>query len=520
MKKLKINVTQMFLWLITSVIALFLAGKWSTTKYYFDTDLLWHLKIGEDILNTGTIFLENTYTWLDGTIWTQQEWLFDIILHVIVANFGLAGFYAIHIVSQFSLISLSIKKNKYHFALLAPIVFLLMYYYIPFNNVNRPAEYSTYMFVIMMWLYDKRWKVKPLIYFLCGVLLANFHCGAAVPLLVMMGMLIVFDVILDLAYRNVGGETPTITKKFALQYLLSCGTFVLGLCVNPYGFKQVYNMFGVMGLNSTKYINEWKPFASSEYIPWIILFGIAISFGYGLLKHKWHKPHVRNILIMCAFLVLSLTSLKAFIMFFYLFIMYGYKYVDELLFGILSKLNIPEHIKFKNKKIPLRMELEYKKVMVKVLLPLCVVFAIFVSTYNQGSWENFMTHRRGRYVSDGSIARLKQIESDAEANGEEIRLLNAYVTGNYLLYYGIDCFIDARQQPYAKEFGWSSAVDDYFDTDKYSSDELNEFFDKYDFNYVISNREYNINWYMQQMGNSWTLIYSDKHEVYIWKRMG
>lgn len=520
MKKLKIDVKQLFLWTITILLSLFLAGKWSTTEYYFDTDLLWHLKIGEDILNTGTIFLENNYTWLDGTIWTQQEWLFDIILHIIVINFGLVGFYAIHIVSQFSLIGLSIKKNKYHFNMLAPIVFLLMYYYIPFNNVNRPAEYSTYMFVLMMWLYDKKWKMKPLVYFLCGVVLANFHCGAAVPLLVMMLMLVGIDIILNFAYMKVNGEEWTITKKFILQYLISCTAFVIGLFVNPYGFNQVKNMFGVMGLNSTQYINEWKPFSSSDFIPWIILFGIAISFGYALCKHKWHKTDVRNILIMCAFLVLSVTSLKAFIMFFYLFIMYGYKYVDELIWGLVCKLNIPNELRFKKFHLPLRAQLKGKKQIVRALVPLCMIFAIFVATYNQGSWENFMTHERERYVSDGSIAKLKQIETEEETSGGDVRLLNAYVTGNYLLYYGIDCFIDARQQPYAKEFGWSSAVDDYFDTGKYDSESLNTFFEKYDFNYVLCNREYNINWYMQQMGNTWSLIYSDDHEIYIWKRMG
>lgn len=510
--KLKIGV----IWVAFCAIALYLAGTWAVTKYAFDTDLLWHIKIGDDILKRGEIFLENDYSWLEGTIWTQQEWLFSIILYGTISLFGIVGFYALHLIPQATLLGLSLKKNKYHFMLLAPALFLLMYWYLPFNHVNRPAEFSTYFFVIMIFLYDKKFKLKPLVYFVCGVFLANFHCGAAVALLVLMGMMFGLDIVLNFLFLRMNKEPWTMTWKFALQYAISCVLFVVGLCINPYGFNQVKNMFCVMNLNSTQYINEWKPFCSNEYIVWIMLFAIAYSFGYGLHKHKWDKNETIKIVVMSAFLVLSLTSLKGFIMFFYIYIMYGFKYIDEMLYDACQRMNLKKELKIKKLHVSWPETLPGKRVIYSGMIVVSTIFAIIVASYNQGSMDKLINSVRNDYATEGAVAYLKQ----ASVQEDEFRLLNGYVTGNYLLYYNVPCFIDARQQPYSKEFGWSEAVDDYFDTNSMNTSEMDDFFEKYQFTHVLSNNEYGVNWYLQQRGDKWSMVYSDDEGNYIWKYMG
>ena len=504
------------IWISFFLIMMYIAGRWAVTKHGFDTDLLWHIKIGEDILAKKEIFLENTYSWLEGTIWTQQEWLFSIILYVTITLFGVTGFYALHIIPQFTLIGLSMKKNKYHFMILAPILFLMLYWYLPFNSVNRPAEFSTYFFVIMMWLYDKKFKLKPVVYFLCGVFIANFHCGAAVALLVLMAMMFVVDVFLNYLFLKTNHEPISVSWKFAIQYIVSCILFFVGLCINPYGINQVKNMFCVMNLNSTQYINEWKCFGSTNYIVWIMLFGIAYSFGYGLHKHKWDKDETMHIIVMSAFLVLSLVSLKGFIMFFYLFIMYGFKYVDGMLYDLCQKMNLKKEFHFKKIHVSWPDVLHGKDAVYSFAYFSAIVFAISVASYGKNSMDDLITSNRNDYATEGAIAYLKQ----ASASEEDFRLFNGYVTGNYLLYYDVPCFIDARQQPYAKEFGWSSAVDDYFGTDSKNTSDMDEFFEKYKFNYVLSNNECGANWYLQQRGNLWSLVYSDEEGNYIWKYMG
>lgn len=501
-------------YIVLFVGGLYVAGRYAVTKYGFDTDLLWHLKIGRDILEKKEIFLDNTYSWISGTTWSQQEWLFDVIVYGITSVFGIVGFYAMHIISQLSLLGISIKKHKYHFTLISIVLFLLIYMNLPFNSVNRPAEYSTYFFVLMMYLYDKQFKLKPLVYFASGIFLANFHCGSVVALIVLMGIMFASDIILNFIFLKTNKKPITMSWKFALQYIASCGLFFVGLCINPYGFKQITEMFNVMHLSSTQYINEWRPYSSDNYLVWIMLFAIAYSFGYALNKHKWNKTDTIRIIIMSSVLVLSLSSRKAFIMFFYLFIAFGYKYFDEMLYDFVQKTNLVEIIKVKTK--GLLKIIPPSQSMWKTLFVLCGIFAIGVASYNQKSMDNLINSVRNEYVSEGAMAFLKQ----AAADTDDFRLLNGYVTGNYLLYYNVPCFIDSRQIPYAKEVGDTTAVDDYFDTNSHNLSDMDAFFDKYKFNYVLSNEEYGINWYLEQRGTLWNLVYSDDEDNYIWEYMG
>ena len=58
----------------------------------FDVDLMWHIRGGEEIVRTGTISLVNNFSWIEGTIWTQQEWLFDVLIYLITRYTGRIGF--------------------------------------------------------------------------------------------------------------------------------------------------------------------------------------------------------------------------------------------------------------------------------------------------------------------------------------------------------------------------------------------------------------------------------------------
>ena len=494
-----------------------MSGKWAVTKYGFDTDLLWHLKIGEDIVATKSIFINNAYTWLQNTVWTQQEWLFDIMLYGIVSIGGIVGFYLIHLSSQFLYIKLSIKSNKYHFDLLALVVFLTMYMFLPFNQANRPAEYSTYLVVLMIWLYDKSFRTKPVVYFGIGVFIANFHCGAAVALLTIMGFIFAIDLVLNFAFNRMNHIPFTLTRRFIFQYIISCMLFIAGLCINPYGIKQVKNMFSVMNLNSTQYINEWKPFVTHSYLVWIMIIAIAISFGYALYKHKWEKDTTIHIALMSAFLVLSLTSIKGFVMFYYMFMMYGYKYFDEMIYDFLKRMNLSREFNFKKLHFSFPEKLPHKKMIYSFLFIVCLMFGTSVAVFNQKSMDNLVSLNETQYITDDTISELQTIAENKEGT---FNILNGYVTGNYLLYHDIPVFIDARQMPYSKEFGWSTAVDDYFDTNYNDYEAMDKFFDKYNFNYVICNGEYNINNYMQRVSNSWYLKYSDTDSgIYIWERV-
>ncbi len=51
---------------------------WCLTPVYSE-NIFWHLRNGEDILDTGTVRVEDPFTWtMRGREWIQQEWLAEV----------------------------------------------------------------------------------------------------------------------------------------------------------------------------------------------------------------------------------------------------------------------------------------------------------------------------------------------------------------------------------------------------------------------------------------------------------
>ena len=69
---------------------------------------------------------------------------------------------------------------------------------------------------------------------------------------------------------------------------------------------------------------------------------------------------------------------------------------------------------------------------------------------------------------------------------EDMHLYNGYNYGSYLLYQGIEVFIDSRaEQPYSPEFNENVTVFDDYAEVNYGSMSYMELFEKYDINYVL-----------------------------------
>jgi hypothetical protein len=150
-----------------------------------------------------------------------------------------------------------------------------------------------------------------------------------------------------------------------------------------------------------------------------------------------------------------------------------------------------------------------------LILSLSVLLSTSVFVSNKTDMSTFITNRQDDYVDSTALEYLQDISS----KNDDVRLFNGYVTGNCLLYNDIKCFVDTRQQPYSKEFGWCQALDDLFSTSKYDISAMNKLFETYDFNYAISNTECKIDWYMSQCDN-WEIVYtSDDETIRIWARI-
>ena len=89
---------------------------------------------------------------------------------------------------------------------------------------------------------------------------------------------------------------------------------------------------------------------------------------------------------------------------------------------------------------------------------------------------------------------------------KNIRLLNEYNYGSYLLFYDIPVFIDSRADLYTKEFNHKQDIfQDYMDKD------YNYIIKKYNITHIISKKDSTLNSFIQN--HNYNIIYEDKYFI-------
>lgn len=449
---------------------------------HFDSDILWHYKLGEEIIKTGRISLQDTFSWQPNLVWVQHEWLYDIILYGIIKIGDSIGFLLIYTLNMFLTLYIGNKMNKVNNNLLYTIIVTIVIIIIPKNMFNRPSEFSVWVLVLMVYLYNKDIKYKSMIYALVGLFIANFHGGVIITLLAAQMILILIDVVTD--YRN----SKHIDIKNIIEKLKYTLCFLAATLINPSGILLYKTIFKVSGLETTKFISEWHSL-STNYQLGVLIMLIVISLGYRCKSKDFLKDDNLKIGIIIAFLILGMVSQKGLLLFEYLWIIFGYRYLEEFLDQF-----------FKGYK------LNKKAIKIfKTITPALLVFFIFGSYTVLGqSIQPFNTYVN-RNVSINILNKLKELK--------DIKVLHDYNYGNWLIYNDIKCFIDSRQFPYESGLGNNRSLNDYMDAiNSHSSKKIKDFIKKYDFDYIVVSDNLDLDWYLENNSN-YKLLITDSIEV-------
>lgn len=462
------------------------------THGIFDSDLLWHYKMGEDIVHSHQIISENTYSWIEGTYWNQQEWLYDVIFYLIVSKTGLVGYQLMFAVCMTVIFYIGYRQNKNNIR--HPVLYFIVSGFIlaamPTNIINRPVWYSSFIFVFLFWVYEKQGLKRFIAYFLSGVFIANLHCGTVI----IAAAFLIIQFVLDIICRVlIDYKKGSLGFKYIGCRLSGIVLFLAGSCVNPLGPKQLLNMLRATRLGTLKYIQEWQPIEFDNFIQILTVMIILLSFGYAL-KHSWQSRDVMRIGIISAFLALALYSMKSSVVFIYLYIVYGYEYTENMLCDFILQFSEASDwdagIRFTKKSVV--------TAAVSGCAASCAVFSIVYGV----TFDKFVYDLQKKAIPDNMITYLQ------EHSGE--RLLHGYICGNCLLWNDIKVFVDTRQHPYAKEFGYASSMDAVCEM-KHTKDFeiMDDYFDEYQFTEVLSTQDFDIDWYMTQR-DDFKCIYSDE----------
>lgn len=461
-----------------------------------DIDILWHYKLGEEIIQNKCITLANNFTFLEGTEWLPQEWIYETILYLIASKLGMVGFFGLTFLNSVLLMCLALENvNKNVLFILS---YFLIWYSTPRNMGNRPSEFSVYLILLSIYLYNKNIdKLKKIILLLFGMLVANFHGGVILIISAIWFIMLANDIFFDIYDKN------KLRTKFYLSKALEFVLFIIGACINPSGFKLLSTIVKISTLNTTQYIAEWLP-TEVNYILGIVIVLITISFGYCIGKQGLKREDTQAMLINTGLLVLALHSQKAFLVFDAVWIIYGYKYLERLITDI-----------FKGK--ALRIAKIANKLFIVAPALLIVVTIASVSLIKEGvNTNNFNDY----VVSVSEQSSNEILNTIKDVYTDDTKILAGYKHGNTLMFNDIKCFVDTRQWPYSKELSKYSALDNlfYVETNLQDTEYIDSFLNKYNFDYIWTSSELDLNNYFKNNDKYILVMSTDTKEESLWKR--
>ena len=191
-----------------------------------DNDILWHFKLGENILQNGITNLD-LFSWQEGLHWISQEWLYDIYIYFISNYLGNIGFIFSMTLVSFIVGYLYFKENKNYQNFLILMVFYCFNLFFYKNGFNRPSLYSIIFISLMISnVFNENNKKKLLKFFLYSIIIANIHGGCLITCLLILGIVFLFDFILFLLNKN--------DKKNLLYDFLSIIITFIGGLINSY----------------------------------------------------------------------------------------------------------------------------------------------------------------------------------------------------------------------------------------------------------------------------------------------
>lgn len=268
----------------------------------FDSDFGWHLRTGENIVQTGTIPKVDTYTFTFlQTPYIYHSWIAEVVIYFF---FSLAGFWGISLLysgligASLTLLTDNFPFTKFELALFAAIelslVELIGY---------RTQTFSAFFFALTYWLtqpdslHQSKAPLKRLVLLIpLFFIWANTHPGF------LLGFpLVIFHLAIWL-----------VQNKKRLDYVKPV-TAIVSLCmavtlINPYGY-HLHLFLKQMLTNQTAslYIFDWTPFLDLVSVGDKFKFMVVLLFSltFLLTQKQWTKRF-----LLLVFFILMLRSTR------------------------------------------------------------------------------------------------------------------------------------------------------------------------------------------------------------------
>ena len=521
--KMKFNVLAIFCILIFS---------FALTPVTFQNDTYYTIKIGEHIVQTGQIDMQDPFSWHEDLPYTYNHWLYDVSTYLVYnlgENIGIGGVCALYIATiilsmilgiVLYYVSCKLCKNQ----VVAFLVSMATMYLLK-NFIAARAQLVTFILFALTILFIEQFistkKKRYAIYLIIiPILIANLHCAVwpfyfvlYLPYVVeyMLAVLTDMQLYYFIAIKWNELKIKKLTKKGKLDEIGKYQEKIAHLQLDKENGRQLRKK------NETKAFKVI--FKREDSVKWLMvimlictLTGLLTPIGttpYTLLPKLMQGNTTQNI---SEHQPLTLINNRAMLIVFTVFLMF-------LIFTD-TKLSLRDFFMLAGLTLLTFMTRRQASMFVIVCgFIFAKMSANFLRKYDKDGTDKvikIMTSLLGKIFTVLLVILLSFIMYKGKINNEfvnsssypvkaadyileeldinNMRLFNEYNYGSYLLYRGIPVFIDSRADLYAPEFNGKKNADGKYDGRDIFSDYINtsnitkyyeETFEKYKITHVI-----------------------------------
>lgn len=454
-----------------------------TTPIVFQNDTFYTIKIGKYILTNGIDMLDHFS--MHNLPYTYPHWLYDVLISLI---YSINGFTSLYIFNIFCFIIISYLMfyfiNKNIKSKFISLIFTILSILILSSYITTRAQVISYIVFILEYIFITNYLKKPNKFYLFGLIilssiLCNIHVAVWPFYFIVFLPYIAEYIIAKLFKRKTIFKFIEINENKNTKYLI----ITLFLCIIP-GFLTpikdtpfTYLIYTMMG-NSQSFIQEHLPPDIPKLII-LIAFSIIIIILSIINKIKAHQ----------LFFVLGLSfmtfSSDRHIALYTIFI---FPILADLFNQIFIKINI-----------------DIDNYTLKYLLSnIGIIIITIILLILTGLFIYFNKDEKYYSEEDYPIQTTNFILNNLDY--KNIKLLNEYNYGSYLLFYDIPVFIDSRADLYTKKFNHKQDIfQDYMDKD------YNYIIKKYNITHIISQKDSNL--YSFIKNHNYNIIYEDKYFI-------
>ena len=458
-------------------------------------DTFYLIKLGESISKNGIDMIDH-FSWISALPYSYPHWLYSIFLFLIYNNFGYYGIYISTVICFITLILViyfvNRKINKDSFlALVISIISI-----VPLSLFAYPRAQLISIIIMVLEIYFISQLInngsKKYIVFLaiCSLVIANVHATIWIAFFVFFFPF--FGEHLVYLYCEKKNKKITFNGRISCKKInniklvtiafIIC--FLMGL-LSPSRICYTYFIKIALG-DSQLYITEHFPLVIIKY-PLVILMCFFLFFSKSKIK-------LSEFFMICGIVLMTFMAQRHLIFFCTIGLLY---------FSIILKRNLDE-IKDRTFQI-----LERKlfnsvfAIVIVIVIPLVICYFRINENIKNGFIDNNV------YPVD-AVNYIKE-----NLDYKNIKIINDYNFGSYLLFNDIKVFVDSRCDLYYKEFNNKNMdiLDDFF--------EMNSFEKKYDYDNYL--QKYHADYFL--LDNTTPIFYMLKNdsrykEVYIDEKFG